>query len=252
MKAYLTKVAARKVGKRPVSRSTVRLALAPLRALFATAVEDGVIRSNPCTGIRLPNVPEPEEEQRGPKALTEEELAALLDASPPRWRLLFAFLAETGLRISEAVPLTWADIDFGRRMVKVRRRVHKGNLGPPKSAYGRRDARFSPELGQALWERRKLAGGDDDPVFPSDRDGGMLDASTAYRAVQAAGRRAGVPAGLHMLRHTAATRLFMQGWNAKQVQMQLGHHSPPSPWRPTSTCCPTTCRRSQPWGVRKG
>ena len=33
-------------------------------------------------------------------------------------------------------------------------------------------------------------------------------------------------AGLHTLRHTCATTLFRHGWNAKQVQMFLGHHSP--------------------------
>ena len=38
--------------------------------------------------------------------------------------------------------------------------------------------------------------------------------------------RAGVGwAGLHTLRHTCASLLFRSGWNAKQVQMVLGHHS---------------------------
>ena len=41
------------VKSRGVSANTVRLAVAPVRALFATAVEDGVIRVNPCAGIRL-------------------------------------------------------------------------------------------------------------------------------------------------------------------------------------------------------
>jgi len=31
---------------------------------------------------------------------------------------------------------------------------------------------------------------------------------------------------LHTLRHTCATLAFKSGWNAKQVQMLLGHHSP--------------------------
>jgi len=224
VKGYLAKVAERKVGKRSVSRGTVRQALAPLRALFATAVEDGLIRSNPAAGIRLPKA-ERDEPERKAKALTEEELTALLDASPERWRLLFAFLAESGLRIGEAVALTWADIDFGRQVAKVRRRFYKGHVGPPKSRYGRRDARFSPETGRALWNARKLAGSDEEPVFANER-GEPVDASTAYRAVKAAAKKVGVESGLHTLRHTAATRLFAQGWNVKQVQTQLGHHKP--------------------------
>lgn len=42
-----------------------------------------------------------------------------------------------------------------------------------------------------------------------------------------AAERAGVPwAGVHTLRHTCASILFRSGWNAKQVQVVLGHHSP--------------------------
>lgn len=33
-------------------------------------------------------------------------------------------------------------------------------------------------------------------------------------------------AGFHTLRHTCASMLFRAGWNAKQVQVVLGHHSP--------------------------
>jgi integrase len=225
IKTYLAEVAERKHGDHRVSRDTVRLALAPLRALFATAVEEGLIRSNPATGIRLPNGTEPEAEQEGPKALSEEELAALLDAADDRWRLLFAFLAQSGLRISEAVALTWNDVDFGRKRAQVRRRFHKGQMGPPKSRYGRRDVPLSPGMAKALWERRKAASGDDAPVFSGER--GMIDASTAFRALRSAANEAGVPwAGLHTLRHTCATILFKRGLNAKQVQVWLGHHSP--------------------------
>jgi integrase len=32
--------------------------------------------------------------------------------------------------------------------------------------------------------------------------------------------------GFHTLRHTCGTILFGNGWNAKQVQLELGHHSP--------------------------
>ena len=39
--------------------------------------------------------------------------------------------------------------------------------------------------------------------------------------------RAGVPwACVHTLRHTCASILFRSGWNAKQVQVVLGHRSP--------------------------
>ena len=49
VKAYAAEVAAT-----DVSRNAVRLALAPVRVLFATAVEEGVLRRNPAAGVRLP------------------------------------------------------------------------------------------------------------------------------------------------------------------------------------------------------
>jgi hypothetical protein len=48
VKGYAAHVAAR-----GVARNTVRLAVAPVKALLATAHEEGVIRSNPAAGLRL-------------------------------------------------------------------------------------------------------------------------------------------------------------------------------------------------------
>lgn len=82
---------------------------ASLSTLFATALEDGLIASNPIRGVRIPaplEKDEPDEKERA-KALTRAELATLLSAIPEDWHLFFEFLVHTGLRISEAAGLTW-------------------------------------------------------------------------------------------------------------------------------------------------
>jgi integrase len=38
-------------------------------------------------------------------------LRLLLLFTPERWRLFFQFLAQTGLRIGEAIELRWRDVD---------------------------------------------------------------------------------------------------------------------------------------------
>ena len=49
----------------------------------------------------------------------------------------------------------------------------------------------------------------------------------ASRVLKPAARRAGVYwASFHTFRHTAASAFFRAGFNAKQVQLVLGHHSP--------------------------
>jgi integrase len=160
------------------------------------------------------------------KALTENELRALLAEVPDEWRLFFELLAHTGLRIGEAIALTWADVDFGKRRVNVRRRLYRGRLDSPKSKYGRRAIPISEGLSRALWRLRGTAR--DEMLLFTTRDGTPLDAKNlAARILKPAAKRAGVPwVGFHTFRHTCATMLFRHGVNAKQVQMWLGHHSP--------------------------
>ena len=148
---------AAEVASRGVARDTIRLALAPVRAMLATAAEDGIIRSNPAAGLRLTqpvgSVPEHDGAEKA-KALSEEELARLIAEAAPGYRLLIEFLAVTGLRPSEAFALRWSDIDFGRCRVKVRRSLNRGRVGPPKTKFGRRDVPLAAGTAQALWQVR--------------------------------------------------------------------------------------------------
>jgi integrase len=111
------------VGKRGVAQNTVRLSVAPVRALLATALEDRLIRQNPAAGLRLfaardaGDADADVNEAAGRedvKALSEPELAALLSQLPAEWRTFFEFLAQTGLRIGEAIELRWGrDVILG-------------------------------------------------------------------------------------------------------------------------------------------
>ena len=78
-------------------------------------------------------------------------------------------------------------------------------------------------LPHKLWTARAAARGSDIAlVFPST-NGTPLNSANLYKP---AARRAGVPwATFHTLRHTTATLLFRNGYNAKQVQAWLGHHA---------------------------
>lgn len=212
----------RRVASRGVSPGTVRLALAPVRALFATALEDGLVQRNPCAGVRVaqPAVPD----DAPVKALADDQLADLVAAVPEQWRDLVDLLSETGLRIGEALALEWSDVDLGQRRLQVQRRLYRGQIGAPKSRYGRRTIPLTARMAQTLWRRQAAAHGR--LVFPS-RVGGYLELTNLYRWFDKAATAAGVPwAGFHTLRHTCATRLFRGGWNARQVQLMLGHHSP--------------------------
>lgn len=218
--------------------ATVRRILSPLRACLASAVGEGVIRSNPTIGIALPARDEQraidageDTEDQVVKALTTDELAAFLLVCPERWRTFFRLLAATGLRVSEAFALRWRDLDLdgSRAQVRVRRAYVRGRFGPPKSRYGKRAVPIDHSLVTELRQRRKASewGGDDDLVFPATNGEPLRQENVRRRALKPAAEEAGVPwAGFHTFRHTCATRLFGAGRNAVQVQRWLGHHSP--------------------------
>jgi len=222
-----------------VSANTVRLALAPLKLVLATAFEDGVIRVNPAAGVRMltprATVDVLDEDDQGPvKAMTETEASAVLEAiaSKPKWRrwwLFFVLLLELGLRIGEAVELRWRDIDLETGTVRVRRGFYRGRVGPPKTRFGRRTLRLTEQarLALELLHAQSAAGGDE--LVLTNSSGGRVDASNLMRDVlkpAAAAAGVGEWVGFHTFRHTCATLLFTKAkWNPKQVQLWLGHHS---------------------------
>jgi integrase len=211
-----------------MAANSVRLALAPVKALLATAHEEGVIRGNPAAGVRLAvEQGNGDREDDHAKGLSENELVRLLGEVPANWRLFFEFLAHTGLRIGEAVALRWSDVDFNRGRVSVERRYYRGTFDRPKSKYGRRKVPLSPGMAQELEARWLLYDDPEGLVFHS-ATGTVIDSSKLMsRVLKPAARRAGVPwATFHSLRHTAGSIWFERGWNVKQVQLALGHHSP--------------------------
>lgn len=210
--------------------SSVRKNFAPVRALLATAVEDGVIAANPASVIRIvaarADWDEPER-----KALTRPELAAFLAATPAEWVLFFQLLVQSGMRISEAIGLSWADLKLEgpTPTLAVRRQIYRGRVGPPKTRYGKRRIPLSAGTAALLAEARRSSDfdRDSDPVFATPR-GTPLDVSNLrVRVLRPTAERAGLaPLGFHVFRHTCASLLFDAGRNIKQIQEWLGHHDP--------------------------
>jgi len=212
---------------RQLAVGTVRQHMAAVRAMLATATEDGALRHNPAAGVRIsrPGMQAPAEDAgKLRRALDTDELARFLAACDPQWRVFFELLAMTGVRISEAIELRWGDVEFGAKRLRVRRQCFKGVVGEPKSRHGKRDIPLSTSMAQTLW---KMQGTADDLMFTGPL-GGMIDRDWLWRnALKPAAKAGGVPwAGFHTFRHTCASILFANGRNPKIVQMWLGHSDP--------------------------
>ena len=209
-----------------LSRSTIQGHIAVVRALFADAVEEGVLRASPAAGVRValdgrgPSAAEPKER----RALTRDELRRLLGELAPEWRLFFEVLAQTGVRIGEAVELrAGRDLKLGARpRIEVRWQYVNGEVCRPKSRYGCRDIPLSPAIARRLWQ---LGRRDGELLFTTSVRTRLNRHNLARDVLKPAGARADVPwATLHTFRHTCASLLFAAGKNPKQVQEWLGHH----------------------------
>ncbi len=197
--------------------------MTPLRSCLATAVREGIIRYNPAREIDLPNR-EANGVDQDVKAMTPDELTALLAHIEDRWQPFFRFLAATGLRVSEAIALRWENVQLGSNPhVKVRRAIVRGREYGPKTSYGRRDVPLSADLAGALLGTR---GSDSELVFPAVNGAPLERHNVSRRVLKPAAKQTGLDwVGFHTFRHTCASMLFAEGRNAVQVQHWLGHHS---------------------------
>ncbi len=210
--------------------ATIRNAVIPVRAALTTAVQEGLIRHNPGLNLALPvrqRIEEDDEEDV--RALSREQLATFLRIVNPGYRLLFEFLATTGLRVSEAAGLQRRHLrlDGAKPCVRVRRAIVKGQVEPPKTRHGRRDVPLPPALVSKLRGHLAAIPGDDDaPAFPS-RAGTPLDPDNVRRRIlKPVAEEVDAPwAAFHAFRHSYASMQLAAGANILQLSRALGHHS---------------------------
>jgi integrase len=221
--------------RKGLAESTIRSAYTILRAVLDTAVRDGALAANPAAAIRRPRVTAKEAPHLTPTQVTE----LLQAAEGSRYAPLFALLVHTGLRRGEALALRWSDVDLAKGVLRVRGTLSRidGELvvTEPKTAKSKRFVPLSEPARQLLRdveaaqaEERSLAGSvwrRTGFVFTTEF-GEPCDPRNAFRALRVAATKAGLPqAGLHTLRHSAASVMLTRGVPLKVVSDILGHSS---------------------------
>ena len=208
---------------RGLSPGTVRCALRLLSTALEHAVEENIIRRNPCRKIRLMR------ENAEQRVLSRPEQEALRQCAAPRD--VPALLAlYTGMRLGEICALMWQDVDWQRKTITVRRTVQRIGqsggktalvVGTPKTVKSRRVIPL-PEFLLHRLSRIRLSS-EDDWVFGRGR---TAEPRTIQRRFGRLCKRLGL-AGVHFhtLRHTFATRMMELGVDVKTVSALLGHSS---------------------------
>ncbi|GHF63467.1 integrase/recombinase XerC [Deinococcus metalli] len=185
------------------SPATVRVKLAGARALYRALRWAGATDVDPFIDAQAARDLTPAWDKRQP--YSEDEVQRLLRAADPRMQALLLLCAHAGLRISEALALTWADVDLGARVVTV------------INGKGRKSRRVN--MSRSLVDALETLGSGTGPVI-----GGGADA--ARERLGWVCRRAHVePRGYHALRHYAGTRLLREGQSLDAAARHLGHAS---------------------------
>ncbi|GAA3134539.1 tyrosine-type recombinase/integrase [Streptosporangium carneum] len=204
---------------------TVAKAYRLLKAIMNTAVEDKMIKSNPCQ-IRGGG----KEESPERPTLTVRQVFALADAIEPRFRALVLLATFGSLRWGELAALRrrYIDLKAGTvRIVASTTELKDGSvtIGPPKSAAGTRTVAL-PEV--VVSELRVYLGtyvGDGDEAFVFlGAKGAMLRRSTFTRPWAKALKEAGLT-GVHFhdLRHTGNTFASQSGATLRELMNRMGH-----------------------------
>ena len=212
-------------GKSPKS---VARAIATLRVFHRFLAEEGIRADDPMSMIEGVAVP------KGiPKALSQDEVSRLLesvtgvDALAIRDQALLEFLYGTGARISEACGLRISDLDMENSLVRLFGKGSKERIVP----FGRQAhmamTRWLGPSGRQFVEPKQWARRDDaEAVFLGVR-GTRLTRQAAWGIVKKYAVRAGITVDLspHVLRHSCATHMLVNGADLRVVQELLGHAS---------------------------
>lgn len=221
--------------------------------MFNKAMIDNYVKRNPVKGIRLPKT-----DNNEIRVLTEEEQSLFFEASKGTfYDNLFVVMINTGLRVGEATALTWEDIDFNDKLIRVNKtllyqklegdEMRTFHVGPPKTQASNRVIPISKECEIALkkqYIQRNNVWAKDvaklhinptcgDLVFVSrlgapicdqtvlDNISSIVDSINEMRDPLDQIPRF----SSHWFRHTFATRCFEANVAMKTVQEILGHAS---------------------------
>lgn len=215
------------------SAETIGACRTLLRAIVQAAVDDEFIVKNPVDSVSAPEIVKAE--LTDSDVLSVAELEAFLKCAPDRYRALFAVMAYTGCRLSEALGLTPELIDLTPPNGRVwfgRQRVTANDTGRATLNIGRktptakRDTWLGPEAVELLTRHLEMF-----PAAPGEQifrtaSGGTPDKDNLRRQVfRPALTRAGIGKDLDTmnLRHTGISQMLAAGMHYLAVAQRVGH-----------------------------
>jgi integrase/recombinase XerD len=195
-------------------------AISSLKRLYQYLLRQGKIGIDPTLQIATPKLP-----RSLPKTLTEQDVELLLqapDVDTPlgmRDRTMLEVLYASGLRVSELVGLSVAQVNLDMGVVRVMGKGSKERLVPLGEEALDWLRRYLADSRPALLQQQQS-----NAMFVTGRGEGMTRQMFWY-LIKRHARHGGLskPLSPHTLRHAFATHLLNHGADLRVVQMLLGH-----------------------------
>lgn len=229
----------------PLSPKSIKNVHSVLSKCLNEAIEQKYLRYNPCTTTKRPKVQKPEIEP-----LSDEEIKQFLAAlEKEEFSDLYKVIVFTGLRKSEALGLSWDNINFKTNTIKINRQLQKRpirdggyTIATVKSDRIRiitvsqfvidvltnRRAKQNADkerLGKYWFDFKRPDGKSASLVFTKE-DGSPINPKAVYLHYNKIAKQYGFNASrVHDLRHTFAVISLENGDDYKTIQENLGHAS---------------------------
>lgn len=167
-----------------------------------------------------------EKDMKGKEVYLESEVEMIEDYIAKHPKLSYAgtmIAINTGMRVSEIAGLKWADIDFDKRVLTVKRNATKENgkeiVSTPKTKNGYRTIYITASLAEYFKKQKQNA----DWYVCSGR-GEVRAVRTIQRANECLLKKLNITnRGMHAYRHAFATRLLEHSTDFKTIAEVMGH-----------------------------
>lgn len=205
------------------------------RMIFDYAITHDFAKYNPVTSVRLPKGL-----KRGKRiAPTDDQIKIIFSHTDAPFGLFAVFLLCTGVRKSEALALTWDDVNFEKREIYITKSLEYISganpiIKPPKTDAGVRVVPIIDLLYDRLLHARAQSAASYLFPAPSSNRGGKGGGLMTLRGYEGLWLRYCQAVGLigndgkptitaHNLRHGTATLMFELGVDELTAQRILGH-----------------------------
>jgi integrase len=206
---------------RSVSRKTAVNILGTLSSMLGTAKAWGYV----CQTVDVAALALPEKPRAEARFFTADQARQIIAAAEHPFRAMFAVAAMTGMRAGEIMGLSVDDLDFGRRLIHVRRSAWHGRLQTVKTQASNSVLPMPEPLARIL--REHLATWQENPerlVFRNRRGRPYTGEKVVQKRLWPILDSLGIPrCGFHAFRHLHASLLLEAGASPKVAQAQLRH-----------------------------